>query len=336
MSYCHVNGAINFNKGFGPLPGATIRSGFAGATCISGAAVPQFTAKGSGILCEGGTVNLNITTAVTGATYSWTGPNGFASSAQNPTIPSATAAATGQYNATLSKDGCTTDPKPVSVVVNGITAPPISETFEGTFLPNSWRISNPDGDRTFIKATNAGGFGTSTSSMAFDNINLPFIAGRRDTVFLPVVNLSGLAGTTLKFDVAHAWNTVSFDTLAVIVSNNCGLTFKRVYTKTGTALATAPSTFSVFTPTSTQWRKETIDLSAFNGQGAVQIAIINVSGGTNFIYIDNVTFPPTAAQEAHPYLWLHWRNPVIARGATFLWDLHRVVPLMRAINTPYK
>lgn len=293
MSYCHVNGLINFNRGFGPLPGATIRSGFSSASCIAGAAVPQYTVKGTGILCEGGTVNLNITTAVTGATYSWTGPNGFTSSAQNPTIPSATSAATGQYNATLSKGGCTTDPKPVNVVVNGITSPPINETFEGTFLPSNWRIANPNGDRTFTKATTAGGFGTSSSSMAFDNINLPFIGGRRDTVFLPVVNLSGLTGATLKFDVAHAWNTVSFDTLAVVVSNNCGLTFKRVYTKTGTALATAPSTFSVFTPTSTQWRKETIDLSAFNGQGAVQIAIINVSGGTNFIYIDNVNLSTT-------------------------------------------
>ncbi len=293
MSYCHVNGLINFNKGFGTLPGAAIRTGFSSASCIAGAAVPQYTVKGTGIVCEGGTVNLNITTAVTGATYSWTGPNGFTSSAQNPTIPSATPAASGQYNATLSKAGCTTDPKPVNVVVNGITSPPINETFEGTFLPPNWRIANPNGDRTFTKVTTSGGFGTSTSTMAFDNINLPFIGGRRDTVFLPVVNLTGLTGTTLKFDVAHAWNTVSFDTLAVVVSNNCGVTFKRVYTKTGTALATAPSTFSVFTPTSTQWRKETIDLTAYNGLGAVQIAIINVSGGTNFIYIDNVNLSTT-------------------------------------------
>lgn len=34
MSYCHLNGSIDLNLGFGALPGAKIRSGVASATCI--------------------------------------------------------------------------------------------------------------------------------------------------------------------------------------------------------------------------------------------------------------------------------------------------------------
>lgn len=34
MSYCHLNGAINLTRGFGPLPGDTIRAGYNNALCL--------------------------------------------------------------------------------------------------------------------------------------------------------------------------------------------------------------------------------------------------------------------------------------------------------------
>jgi hypothetical protein len=37
MSYCHLNGNINFNRGFGPLPGDTIRYAYSLAACIDSA-----------------------------------------------------------------------------------------------------------------------------------------------------------------------------------------------------------------------------------------------------------------------------------------------------------
>jgi len=317
MSYCHVNGAINFNRGFGLLPGAKIRSGFSGATCITGSPVPAFTVKGSRVICEGENINFNLTTSVTGGTYAWTGPNGFSSTTQNPVITAAGAIATGQYLATVSKSGCTSDAKPVDVVVNGLNALPINETFEGTFLPSGWRISNPNNDRTFEKKTAVGGFGTSSNCLTIDNYNLPTTTNRKDTIYLPSVNLSGLSGTTLKFDVAHAWNSYSFDTLAVVVSTTCGKTFTRVFAKGSTTLTTSPNTFNSFTPTSTQWRKETINLSAYNGQGAVQIAFVNISGNSNFIYLDNINVSTTGGAGAPSIAMTALTQTSYCAGASF-------------------
>ena len=48
-------------------------------------------------VCVNGTINLTTPT-LAGATYTWTGPNGFTSSLQNPSITSATEAMTGIYS----------------------------------------------------------------------------------------------------------------------------------------------------------------------------------------------------------------------------------------------
>ena len=74
--------------------------------------------------CEGGELSLNSNT-ITGAqnaTYSWTGPNGFTSNAQNPIIPNTTIAHNGSYVLTmLAENGCQ---KSQSFDVEFITAIP--------------------------------------------------------------------------------------------------------------------------------------------------------------------------------------------------------------------
>jgi hypothetical protein len=94
-------------------------------TITSGCTPPATpTASNTGPYCAGGTVSLS-TAAVSGATYSWTGPNGFASSSQNPTIPSATTAASGTYSVTITVAGCTSAAGSTNVVVKATPAIPI-------------------------------------------------------------------------------------------------------------------------------------------------------------------------------------------------------------------
>jgi fibronectin type 3 domain-containing protein len=75
-----------------------------------------------GPTCAGGTLNLTATT-VAGATYSWTGPNGFVSSEQNPSIPNVTAASSGVYRVTVTVGDCTSAPATTTVLVNSTPAP---------------------------------------------------------------------------------------------------------------------------------------------------------------------------------------------------------------------
>jgi gliding motility-associated-like protein len=78
-------------------------------------------------LCVGQTVNLTSNTVV-GATYAWTGPNGFNSPLEDPTIVNATTAATGTYSLTVTVNGCTSPVSTVSVVVNPTPVPTSSAT----------------------------------------------------------------------------------------------------------------------------------------------------------------------------------------------------------------
>ena len=64
------------------------------------------TAGNNGPVCAGSTLSLTAS-IVAGATYAWTGPNSFTSADQNPTIPTATTAATGTYSVTTTVAGCT-------------------------------------------------------------------------------------------------------------------------------------------------------------------------------------------------------------------------------------
>ncbi len=75
-------------------------------------------AGNSGPICAGGTLQLSAST-VPGATYGWTGPNGFSSSQQNPSIPGATAAASGTYTVRATAAGCASAPATTAATVSG-------------------------------------------------------------------------------------------------------------------------------------------------------------------------------------------------------------------------
>ena len=64
----------------------------------------------------GNTINLTAST-VSGATYYWTGPNGFSSFVQNPSIAGASAPMAGVYTVIATVNGCSSTPATVTVVV---------------------------------------------------------------------------------------------------------------------------------------------------------------------------------------------------------------------------
>lgn len=75
------------------------------------------TAGNNGPLWSGMTLNLTAAT-VAGAGYNWTGPNGFVSTNQNPSITNVTTGASGLYVVTALAGGCLSSPATTAVSVN--------------------------------------------------------------------------------------------------------------------------------------------------------------------------------------------------------------------------
>lgn len=77
---------------------------------------PVAMAANDGPTCPGGRVQLDAID-VPGATYEWTGPNGFSANVRNPAIESVDAAAVGAYTLVMTVDGCRSQPVTTDVVL---------------------------------------------------------------------------------------------------------------------------------------------------------------------------------------------------------------------------
>ncbi len=74
-------------------------------------------------LCEGDSIILSAN-SIAGATFLWSGPNGFSSSQQNPIILNAQINQSGTYNVVVTENSCISNPVHVSVSVNSVPAIP--------------------------------------------------------------------------------------------------------------------------------------------------------------------------------------------------------------------
>ena len=94
---------------------------------LSSPGLPVFTSNSP--ICETQTLVLNGPT-VPGATYAWTGPNGWTSNIEDPSIPGVTSAISGTYTLQISVGGC-----PSAVYSEQITV--VSGSTTPTFTTNS-------------------------------------------------------------------------------------------------------------------------------------------------------------------------------------------------------
>lgn len=80
-------------------------------------------------VCNGGTLNLNVSvdSIDSNTTYAWTGPNGFTSTLQNPSIPNMSTAQSGEYSVVVTIGDCYTDPVTATVnALNPIVLPTVN------------------------------------------------------------------------------------------------------------------------------------------------------------------------------------------------------------------
>lgn len=172
-----------------------------------------------------------------------------------------------------------------------INSAPFTEDFESSVFPAQGAvIISQDELFEWDVKTVVGPTGDSTEAVFIDNRNFEGDFDNVDIYRLLPLDLNSFDHAFLTFDVAHRpYPTGSRpDTLVVSVSDDCGQTFNIVYSKIRTEISTGFPTSGEFTPEEAdEWRKDSVDLTAFVNSNAI-IQFENHSGSGNNIYIDNI------------------------------------------------
>lgn len=184
---------------------------------------------------------------------------------------------------------------PFVISAGGIPLPFV-EGFEGTAFPAvDWGADNPDNDVTWARTTTAAK--TGTASMFMDNWDYP-ANGEKDWITLPSLDMSNSASVTMSFELAYALYSASgfSDTLRVWASDDCGQTWVQMYEKAGSALTTVSGVrTNEFVPTTSEWRQEVIDLSAYGNSSDVKIKFEHICDYENNLHIDDINITNTPA-----------------------------------------
>ena len=260
--------------------------------------------------CVGGTVNFNDLSTGNITSRSWSLPGGTPATSTSAS-PAVTYSSSGTYTVILTvSDGTNTlsDTQVNYISTKGANLP-LMEGFEtANNPPTGWKnIDNGTVGDAWAKVATGGGYGTSTNAMMYDNYSWN-VVGQKDDLQTMRLDLTSYASVKLTFDVAYQVFTGYSDSLAVLISTDCGSTFSRVYGKGGASLSTAGSGSSNFVPSSVQWRTDTVDLSAYIGQTVI-LDFQNINGYGNKLYLDNVNVKATVAVNAG-------RDTVICGGST--------------------
>lgn len=237
-------------------------------------------------------------------TYSWTG--NLASNANvNVTLPQVnTTAGSHSFtcytsNPNAGTDGnASNDSKTSTFTASASSASlPVQEGIEAAFPPTGWTLTNSDNATTWAKTTAAKK--TGTASMWMDNNNYA-ANGQIDELTTSPINLGGATNAALTFQVAYQMysdpSTYSTsDSLKVLISTDCGVTWTKIYDKAHLALITATPQFSStqFTPGANDWRLETVSLSSYASANAALIKFKHTTDYENSMFIDDINITGT-------------------------------------------
>jgi bacillopeptidase F len=176
-------------------------------------------------------------------------------------------------------------------IIKEITTLPFIEDFENGINDTTWIIENIDLDKTW-EIDSTGGLQWSDQSACIKLFSYAPRNNQKDGLITPKISLSTSNSLFLTFDIAYQKRSASGvlnDTLKVLVSNNCGLSYDYlVYEKYGYDLSTFDTSSFDFVPEYfTHWRNDTVNLSNFSNEDIlVKFETTNRAG--NNLYLDNI------------------------------------------------
>ncbi|OFY86489.1 MAG: hypothetical protein A3F72_14990 [Bacteroidetes bacterium RIFCSPLOWO2_12_FULL_35_15] len=217
---------------------------------------PTPVAGNNGPICEGAQLNLT-SNIISGATYSWMGPNGFTSSIEDPTVSvNSTIAMSGTYSVTVTVAGCTSLQGTTSVFVNS------NPTASFTTSPNPATGASPlvvSFTNTSQNATSySWAFGDGSTSSSANPSNNTYTTGIYSVVL------------TVSDNVTSCTNSTS---ATVIVYDNYSIIIPNVFTPNGDI------TNDIYKITATG--VSTFDAEIYDRWGLKMYEWHDVSGGWN-------------------------------------------------------
>lgn len=248
------------------------------------------------IICAGSSLiftDLSWNGTPTGWSWTFAGGTPSTSGSSNPTIVYNTP---GVYNVSLTvsnTSGSVSATKTSYVIVNPssamYTAPMYAESFEGSAIPNAdWQVKNLNtGSNTWAQTNTA----AATGSNSVRIVNASTYDGYVDELVGPSIDMTAITGPSpvMTFKVAHAQQTsTSNDKLQVYVSTNCGQNWVLRKSLQGATLSTAGVQSTPFTPNSSQWVTQSVNLSGYATQPNLYYMFRFTSNAGNNIYLDDI------------------------------------------------
>lgn len=166
---------------------------------------------------------------------------------------------------------------------------PFEEGFEeSNFPPTLSNINDVDGDNEGFQLKT--GVAHTGNNCMYINCFDYGLNGAIDEFVLPLIDLSKTGNPMLEFYNAYArYSSDDSDTLEVLVSKDCGQTFKSVFKKEGVFIATVGTRLESYQPASAnEWRQRIVDLKEFEGESEVAVKFRCINSHEQNLYIDDI------------------------------------------------
>jgi Secretion system C-terminal sorting domain/CARDB len=180
---------------------------------------------------------------------------------------------------------------------------PHVEGFENpTFPPpGGWSVSNPDGDLTWDRTTDASKSGVASMTLNIFNYSNQ---GAVDIFKSPKITIDNVDSVNISFDVAYArFDRTSKDSLQVVYSTDCGVTWNPAgYNKGGAELVTNGGFFvdTSYIPDPSEWRHESVSLATCGiNSHSILIGMQLLNDFGNNIYVDNLAITKTDTKQSN-------------------------------------
>jgi PKD repeat protein len=157
----------------------------------------------------------------------------------------------------------------------------LQHDFENALSKTGWQFTGTTWQRA---AT--GGFGNSFSCALLRN---DASTNREAKLLTPNLNVQNTSILMIIFDYSYVANLQKTDSFAVILSSDCGNTFRTLWKSGGQLLATAENRDNLRNaPKNNEWKSITIHADVRNTNTAL-VAFVNQNYVGNYLYLDNIS-----------------------------------------------